>query len=495
MSEVSINNFCNVSVAVPGKGLGTYNVNTLLYITDDESITKKPYYLFYNADSVAKNFGSDSRTFKVLSAVFAQSPSLLAPGGYVIVLQRNSITLDNATAGYTETLQLDTLDDLIAIASGSLNLTVDGETKTVSNIDLSTATNFEGIAKILTTAGESEGFKCEGNDKTQTLKFISLTTGTSSSVVLTGGSIASLLNINSCIVVAGQEEGTEKETLMDAIIRANNFPFTEGIIADQLNINNQQDWINASNYIQGTRRMLFYVENMYSNTQLATSTSRKILSLNNFQTRCLYYNGTVINALLFAGAYAGRGLATDMSGSRTTITMNLKDLSGVAADTSIDDTIFNELKTLGYDFYCSVQGGLSKVVSSGANQYFDDVFNMNWFVLSQLVAGFNTIATTTTKIPQTEAGMNQIKSALEVVCQQALRNGFIAAGKWTSTDYFGDYETFMRNIEENGYYIYSQPIDEQSASDRQARKAPLIQIAIKYAGAIHSINILINYNA
>ena len=47
-------------------------------------------------------------------------------------------------------------------------------------------------------------------------------------------------------------------------------------------------------------------------------------------------------------------------------------------------------------------------------------------------------------------------------------------------------ERILKNIKEKGYYVYSLPISEQSQPDREARKAPLIQIAIKSAGAIHS---------
>ena len=53
----------------------------------------------------------------------------------------------------------------------------------------------------------------------------------------------------------------------------------------------------------------------------------------------------------------------------------------------------------------------------------------------------------------------------------------------------------MRNIEEFGFYIYHMPVAEQSQTDRQARKAPVYQIAGKEAGAVHKANILIYIEA
>ena len=47
----------------------------------------------------------------------------------------------------------------------------------------------------------------------------------------------------------------------------------------------------------------------------------------------------------------------------------------------------------------------------------------------------------------------------------------------------------LRNIIDKGYYIYSKPIAQQSQVDRDARKAPLIQIAGKESGAIHSSSV------
>jgi hypothetical protein len=45
-----------------------------------------------------------------------------------------------------------------------------------------------------------------------------------------------------------------------------------------------------------------------------------------------------------------------------------------------------------------------------------------------------------------------------------------------------------------GWYTFANLVETQAQSDREARIAPLIQIAVKLAGAIHFANVLINVN-
>ena len=111
------------------------------------------------------------------------------------------------------------------------------------------------------------------------------------------------------------------------------------------------------------------------------------------------------------------------------------------------------------------------------------------------VAGFNALATVGTKIPQTEPGMSLLKGAYRRVIEQALTNGYIAPGAWNSAEWFGSQDDMLANILQRGYYIYSQPVNLQLQADRELRKAPLIQIAIKQAGAIHSTSVVVSINA
>lgn len=209
-------------------------------------------------------------------------------------------------------------------------------------------------------------------------------------------------------------------------------------------------------------------------------------------TKLLYYAGT---DPMFA-AYCARNFSVNFSAQNSTSTANLKTLNGIKADSTVTETLYQRLKALGVDGYV-YYGGVEKVVSNanGNDNYFDDVYNRLWFKQAIKVAMFNALATTNTKIPQTEQGMDYLKKAARAVCQQGVYNRFLAAGTWNGEFLFGNPDDFARNISDFGYYIYSLPVSQQPQSERLARIAPVIQIAAKQAGAIHSASIVITVEA
>jgi hypothetical protein len=118
-----------------------------------------------------------------------------------------------------------------------------------------------------------------------------------------------------------------------------------------------------------------------------------------------------------------------------------------------------------------------------------------WFVFALQVSGFNYLRQTGTKVPQTENGMDGLKGAYRSVCEQAVTNQYAAPGTWNSPVTFGNQADLIANVEQFGYYIYSTPIAQQLQADREERKAPLVQIALKEAGAIQSSTVVVNVNA
>ena len=148
----------------------------------------------------------------------------------------------------------------------------------------------------------------------------------------------------------------------------------------------------------------------------------------------------------------------------------------------------------GADIYASIEG-LSKVLSFGANKYFDQVFNLIWFCKKLEIDCFNYLAMSSTKVPQTEMGADGFDNVCRKVCAQAVLNAYAAPGEWTISDTFGDPATFKQNITEQGYYVWHSPVANQSAAERAGRKLPLCQVALKEAGAVHGASVLVYINA
>ena len=74
---------------------------------------------------------------------------------------------------------------------------------------------------------------------------------------------------------------------------------------------------------------------------------------------------------------------------------------------------------------------------------------------------------------------------------RAVNNGLVAPGVWNAGG-FGQLQ--QGQMLSSGYYVYAPLVASQSQADREARKSVPIQVAAKLAGAVHSVNVLINVN-
>lgn len=289
-------------------------------------------------------------------------------------------------------------------------------------------------------------------------------------------------------------QGSSSETLAAAITRTEGLVQYFGIIstetADDMG---STDMLAAAAVVQPLNKMVFFVSG--SDASINPSGLLDLLRANGYtKSRGLYYSGSAADLQGFVSAYAGRALSTNFTGTNTTETMHLKNLTGVSADPNMTQTLLNLALAAGVDTYPSLQG-VPKVFCSGENEFFDQVYNLGWFVGALQVAGFNYLAQSSTKIPQTEQGMTGLKGAYRNICQVAVQNQYLAPGSWNSSTTFGNQVDFLSNIADYGYYIFSQPVSQQSQTQREARIAPLVQIAVKEAGAIQKSNVIVYVNA
>ena len=282
------------------------------------------------------------------------------------------------------------------------------------------------------------------------------------------------------------------ETLQAALIRTQGLVSYCGILTAA--IQSQTDMTNAAGTIQANPKWIGFFPNNAS-ASIAPGGALDLLRTGNYtQSRGLYYGSAdTLSALLFAAAYAGRAMSVNFQGSNTVNTMNLKALPTIQPDPTMTPTLYNQAKTAGCDIYASLEG-VPGVLSFGANNFFDRVYNLAWLVNTLQVNGFNYLQQTSGKLPQTEEGMDGLKGAYRIACEQARTNGYAAPGTWNSPTTFGNQADLINNIANFGYYIYSSPIASQSATVRVTRAAPVVQLGLKEAGAIHSGSVIVNLN-
>lgn len=475
MSEISIANVISISVSETPQGAGEYNTSNIGCFTAEvaaDSFGDDGFKIYLEPTEIGDDFGTESETYAMALASFSQNPNMLANNGYYVVILMNPEVQDvtfSATA-----------------ASGTFILNFAGGATAAINWNDSASVIQAAIRQIagLETATVTGSIASHTLAVTMAGYF-----GNAPLMTVTSNSLQSAVP---AAIVVTVTQVTAGETYAGAITRTNSLIQYFGAMC--VSILNEADTLAAAAVIQALNKLSAFVQRDPATVE-SGGILDKITTGSFTQSRGLFYGAdSDLEALQMMAAYVGRAFSTNFNGSNTTQNMHLKTLATIQPDPSMTQTLLNKCQLAGADAYVSIQG-IPKVFASGANKFFDQVYNLRWFVGALQIAGFNVLAQTSTKIVQTEGGVGQLKSAYRQVCDQAITNQYGAPGTWTSPNTFGNQEDFYANILQRGYYVFSQPVSQQSVANRNARKAPLIQIALKEAGAMDSSAVIVNVNA
>ncbi|HCC5863763.1 TPA: DUF3383 family protein [Klebsiella aerogenes] len=178
-----------------------------------------------------------------------------------------------------------------------------------------------------------------------------------------------------------------------------------------------------------------------------------------------------------------RAFTVDFTGSNTTITLKFKQEPGITYET-LGTSQANNLEAKNCNVYVYYENDTAileqGVMSNG--DFFDERHGLDWLQNAVQTADFNTLYTSTTKIPQTDAGTTTRIANIELVLDKAVQNGLFAPGKWTGGP-MGQLNT--GDMLTKGYYTWAENVDDQLQVDREARKGVPIQVVGKLAGAVH----------
>ena len=488
-NQLSIDNVIRVTLVLGERTLAPFNTSNLAIITDEEpSPTNFGVFRSYlGPGGVGDDFGSDSTTFALANAVFNQTPNINTGRGSLKVIPR----LQAADATSAKLLSSSRVD-LTALTADDyhINVAIDGspaEDLEIGEIDTSDVESAEASLNSQAVSGAGISFSVTGELTAATIELSSDSTGETSTLEIdessTGTDIASLLNLSGS--AAGSDAGLE--SVKDTLLRVRDKVDFFGIVYTQKVVDVLDD---IAPIVQALDKIQFVTSESEADIDGAFTDMRDA-GFN--QTRCLFYSEGESDALEFAAAYAGRALSINFDGINTAHTMHLKELTGITPDSGMSQTLLQNAKNKGVDVY--VDFGVPKLFTSGANGFFDAVYIAIAFRLRLQVAAFNFLAGTSTKIPQTEQGMNGFKGELRDVCARFVENGSFAPGEWNQPVPFGDPEDFKENIREQGFYVFSLPVAGQAQAMREKRVAPQLSLATKSAGAIHSADIVAQIEA
>lgn len=487
MSEIALTNTINVSLTATPQGLSDYNINSIGLFSNEEAAFSDEYRVYVGPRDVVTDFGTSSRTAAMANAIFAQMPNFRTGGGSLYIIPFVAV---DATSGSLETADISAnLAGFQAVTDGKLKVTIDGIATTITKLNFTGAADLADVAKVISDSG----IDCLIEASATKIKFSSKIVGSTSTIAISAASTpsggtdlsgASYLNYSTGTTVAGGNS-TATETLIEAVNRIEPKIFFGGILTTQLRENALV--LTDATAIQAMDKIQFVATGSLNNIAVLGTALK---SAGDSKTRLLAYSQGIEESQSAIAAYASISLSPNFAGTNRANTMNLKSLATILPDLGLSQTYFTSAETNGVDVYGGT-GGLGFTYSNDNNGYTDDVVNQLWLKKKLEVAGFNYLAQTNTKIPQTEIGMAGLKNAYAQVLEQAKRAGIIGTGlAWNSSERFGDPEDFDRNIKEQGYYIYSLPIAQQAQIDRTARKAPVVQIAMKYSGAIHHSDVI-----
>jgi hypothetical protein len=188
----------------------------------------------------------------------------------------------------------------------------------------------------------------------------------------------------------------------------------------------------------------------------------------------------------------GRAFTVNFAANNSVITLKFKQEPGIVAE-FLTESQAQTLTNKNCNVFINYQNNTA-IIQQGAmvnGFFFDEVQGTDWLANAVQTNVYNLLYQTPTKIPQTDPGTHLIVNEINDTLAAAVNNGLVAPGQWNGPP-FGQLNT--GDTLTLGYYTFAPPVATQAQADREARKSVPIQVAIKLAGAIHSVDVIMTVN-
>lgn len=485
----------NSPMAAQKRGFGV-----LCILGDSPIITAIEGYRSYNdSDSVAGDFGVDAPETKAAMAFFSQSPQ---PKDLIIARWFNFPTSASLVGGKPAEIEQ------LKVSDGAFTLSIDGSSVSVTGLDTTQTETLDDIAALITTKLRTKG-RCVASGG----KFIvySATAGSTSTITVatagsTGTDLSKLLGLSAeagAKVENGSATGDSIDNCVSNLLTSYGRNFYGLATATKATIGDN-DIVKIAQLVQSAADSHVYGLTLTDKSfadSVYTADSDDLpakLKRGNYDRTIAFYADVVegdasydLNRYLAVSAL-GRMFTVNFDGSKTTLTLKFKQAPSIQPS-NLNTTEVTNIQSRNVNVY-SIYANDTYIIEEGvmcSGMMADERHGLDWLQDAIQTAVYNTLYQSKTKVPQTDDGVARLIAAIEGVLKQAVDNGLIAPGKWNS-DGFGALET--GDTLASGYYVYAESVDEQDQSDREKRKCPPIQIAVKLAGAIHSVDVTISVN-
>jgi hypothetical protein len=487
---LSVSRLVNVQVNLSPLAPARRGFGTMLVGGDSDVIDGVERFRSYSGvEGVALDFGLSAPEYHAAALYFSQTPK---PRSLMI-----GRWLRTATAGLLKGGILTSSEQAMAnwtsIEDGAFDITIDGGAEqNITELDFSGAANLSAVASIVGSAISGATCTWDGSR----FRVISSTTGVDSEVSYAnapslGTDISALLKLTSATALE-PVPGLAAETAVEFAAALSDISSAwYGLIFAASTMPTDDALIDVAALIQGltTSRIFGVVETntLALDAGYTTDLPSRLKALGYTRTFPQYS----ANKFAVASAF-GRAFAVNFNANRSTITLMYKQEPGVVAE-NLTESQAQTLKNKRCNVFVNYDNDtaiLQYGVMSGP-AYFDEIHGLDWFQNALQNSLYTLLYTSKTKIPQTDAGSNQLVAEVSKVCDEAINNGLAGPGVWNA-DGFGQLERgqFLKS----GYYVYAMPMALQAQSEREQRKAPPIQVALKLAGAIQEIDVIVDVN-
>ena len=492
-NALSVSRLVSVQTIFSPVAAGRRGFGTLLILGDSTVIGSAERVRKYaTLESVATDFGVTAPEYYGAALYFGQSPR---PAQLMIGRWFQAAASAELVGGVLTAAE-QALANWTAITAGELDITIDGTDINLTSLDFSAVTNLNGVATVISTALNLAlaGTSCEWTGSE--FKIYGAANGSTGTITYATDTALSQLATQMALTsttAAAVNNGVDAETPVEAAaVLANLSADWYGLTFCASATITDAEHIAVAGFIEGAGKARRYGVTITNTNVLAATVDTDLASLfkaaNYRRTAALYCSS---NPYAICSMFA-RAFAVNFSGNRTTITLMYKQLPGVVYE-QLTETQAQTLEDKNCNVFVLYDNDTA-ILEYGVNcdgTYFDEVHGADWLADAIQVAIYNLLYQSQTKIPQTDEGTAQLINAAQRVLDQAVQNGFAAPGIWNA-DGFGTLQRGDRL--DSGYYVYMPSVDDQDQSEREERKAPVMQIAVKLAGAIHTADVIISIN-
>lgn len=494
MKGLDVSRVVNVQVNLQPKAAARRNFGVLMLLGDSDVIDISERIRSYTGiDGVVSDFGTSAPEYAAATLYFGQSPTpkLLMIGRWA----------SSATKGMLKGSILSEEEKKLsawkAVSTGALKIAFDGGTaQEFSNIDLSqtSITNLNGVASAITAAISAKG-SCAWDGE----RFVitSKTTGATSKVSYadtpsSGTDLAGMMHLTTALALA-PVDGMTSETVLEAVAtlmdKSGDWYGLHVAAGTAVSVD---DNIAVAGLIEAASQSRLYGVTITDTKVLEGSVSDDLasqLKALNYKRTCTQYSSKSKYAMV---SMFGRAFTVNFSASRSTITLKFKQEPGVTYE-ELSETQASVLKKKNCNVFVYYNNDTSivqeGVMTNGA--FFDEIHGLDWLQNTIQTRCWNALYQSR-KLPQTDKGAEVLTACVSAACEEGINNGLIADQPlpWNA-DGFGQLENGDMI---DGYYIYQESMADQAQDIREQRIAPAIQVAVKLAGAIHFVDVIVNVN-